>query len=123
MAYLGSTAASSVSNPPRCLVPRFAGVPATTSLSTGNGGTAGSPYRQQGGAVWLYSSSHGSSEACDSNFFSDAWFLGIRPGDALWGIQWTTAGSSVVQYFGVFTACSTNGANLTTGSLITSTFN
>lgn len=120
MAYLGSTAASSVANPPRALISRFAGVPASTQLSTAVGGNT---YREQGGGVYFYSSSHGSSAACDTNFFTDAWYLGIRPGDALWGVQWTTLGSSVVQYFGVFTSVSTAGANISTGSLITSTFN
>lgn len=123
MAYLGSTQATSLANPPRCIVSRFAGAPASTQLSTGvPSDGARSAYATQGGAVWLYSSSHGSSAACDSNFFSDAFYIGIRPGDVLWGVQWTTLGSSVVQYQGVFTSVSTAGANLSTGSLITSTF-
>ena len=119
MAYLGSTQASSVANPPRLLVPRFAGVPASTQLSTAVGGNV---YREQGSALWIYDSSHGSSEACDSNFFTDAWYIGIRPGDRLWGCQWTTLGSSIVQYFGFFRSVSTAGANISTGSLITSSF-
>lgn len=119
MAYLGSTESSSVANPPRCLVPSFSGIANTTSLSTANGANT---YREQGGALWLYSSSHGSTEAMDSNFFTDAWQLGIKPGDILMGVQWTTEGSSLVQYQGAFASVSTAGANLSTGGTITSTF-
>lgn len=119
MAYQGSTAASSVSNPPRLIVPRFAGIPASTQLSTGVGTNI---YREQGSALWLYVSSHGSTEAMDSNFFSDGWYIGMRPGDILLGMQWTTLGSSLVLYMGGIRAVSTAGAALTTGGTFTSTF-
>jgi len=124
MAYLGSTQATSLSNPPRCIVSRFANVPASTQLSTAvpSDGSR-SAYNYQGGAVWLYASSHGSTQVQDSNFFSDAWYIGIRPGDLLIGYQWTTLGSSIVTYMGVFASVSTAGANLSTGGTISSTFN
>src|SRR5687767_12024551 len=110
MAYQGSTASSSVANPPRCIVPRFSGAPASTQLSTGVPSDGGrSPYNTQGGAVWLYASSHGSTEVQDSSFFTDAWYIGIRPGDILLGYQWTTLGSSMVMYMGVFRSVSTAG--------------
>lgn len=123
MAYLGSTQATSLANPPRCLISAFAGAPGSTQLSTGvpSDGVR-SAYNTQGGSVWLYASSHGSTEVQDSNFFSDAWYIGIRPGDLLLGYQWTTLGSSIVFYAGVFRSVSTAGANLTTGGSITSTF-
>ena len=120
MAYQSSTAASSVANPPRCLVPSFSGLAGTTNLSTANGANT---YREQGGGLWFYASSHGSTQVQDSNFFTDAKDLGIKPGDVLLGFQWTTAGSSIVTYMGVFAAVSTAGANLSTGGTITSTFN
>lgn len=124
MAYLGSTQATSLANPPRAILSRFSGAPASTQLSTAvPSDGARSAYNTQGGAVWGYWSSHGSSEVCDTNFFSDAWYIGIRPGDILLGVQWTTLGSSIVMYQGVFRSVSTAGANLTTGTLITSTFN
>ncbi len=119
MAYLGSTEASSVANPPRVLIPSFSGISNTTNLSTANGANA---YREQGGGVWLYSSSHGSTETMDSNFFTDGKELGMKPGDLLFGVQWTTAGSSQVIYFGVLDAVSTAGTNLSTGGTVTSTF-
>lgn len=120
MAYLGSTQATSVANPPRLLIPRMGGVPASTQLSTAVGGNT---YREQGGAVWLYSSSHGTTQCQDTAFFTDAWYIGIRPGDLLMGVQWTTLGSSTVFFMGAFTAVSTAGANLSTGGTVTSTFN
>lgn len=119
MAYLGSTESSTVANPPRCLVPSFSGLKGTTSLSTANGGNT---YREQGGGLWLYSSSHGSTETMDTGFFSDAQQLGMRPGDVLLGVQWTTAGSSLVSYIGVIGDVSTAGAALSTGGTMTSTF-
>lgn len=119
MAYQGSTAASSVANPPRSLISRFAGVPASTQLSTGVGNNV---YREQGGGFWLYVSSHGSTACMDTNFFTDAWYIGIRPGDFLIGMQWTTLGSSLVTFIGAFASVSTAGANITTGGTITSSF-
>ena len=119
MAYLGSTESSSVANPPICLIPSFSGISNTTNLSTANGGNT---YREQGGALWLYRSSHGSTETMDSNFFSDAFYLGMKPGDVVLGFQWTTAGSSTVLYMGVLDSVSTAGANLSTGGTMTSTF-
>ena len=123
MAYLGSTQLSSLANPPRCLISGFAGTPASTQLSTAipSDGVR-SAYASQGGAVWLYISSHGSTEVQDTNFFTDAKQLGIRPGDLLLGYQWTTLGSSMVFYAGPFRSVSTAGANLSTGGTITSTF-
>ena len=125
MAYLGSTQATSLANPPVCINPGVIarGNPGSTALSTAipSDGSR-SAYATQGGATWRYVSSHGSTEVCDTAFFSDAWYIGIRPGDRLEGLQWTTAGSSLVSYSGYFASVSTAGANLTTGGIITSTF-
>ncbi len=125
--YVGSTAASSVSNPPRCLVPRFAGAPNSTQLSTAVPSDGGaSPYRTQGGALWLYSSSHLTTDITTANFFTDAWYIGMRPGDIVMTLSWTTAGSSMVFGIGALSAVSTAGAALSTlgngGGYITSTF-
>lgn len=123
MTYLGSTAATSLANPPRCLISGFAGQPKSTQLSTAvPSDGARSAYNSQGGGVWLYASSHGSTEVQDTNFFTDAQRLGIRPGDIMLGAQWTTLGSSIVFYMGMFRSVSTAGANLSTGGSITSTF-
>ena len=123
MSYLGSTQASSLQNPPRAVISRFAGTPLSTQLSTAvPSDGAASAYRVQGGGLWLYSSSHGSTETMDTSFFSDAYYIGMRPGDVVIGTQWTTLGSSTVIWMGVITSVSTAGAALSTGGTITSTF-
>jgi len=125
MAYLGSTQASSLANPPRLLIGSgtFSGNNGSTVLSTGvPSDGARSAYNVQGGNVWLYTSSHGSTELMASNFFTDAKYIGMRPGDLLLGMQWTTAGSSMVVYMGGIATVSTAGAALSTGGTITSTF-
>lgn len=126
MAYLGSTQATSLANPPRLLVGSgvFSGNFGSTVLSTAvpSDGSR-SAYNIQGGNVWLYISSHGSTEVMASNFFTDAKQLGMRPGDIMLGMQWTTAGSSIVMYLGGIATVSTAGAALSTGGTMTSTFN
>jgi hypothetical protein len=123
MAYSGTTAASSVSNPPRGLVSRFAdsGLNSTT-LSTAIPASGGaSPYRTQGGGLWVYSSSHPSSTVLADNFFTDAKPLGMHPGDVLFIQKWTTAGSSVTLTLATVVSVSTAGALMSTSQYISST--
>lgn len=117
MAYSGSTAASSVSNPPRLLMGRLQGVPSTTGLSTSNPGQG-----SQGGSVWYYSSTNTSTQLQASTFFSDGWYLGMRAGDALIACSFSSAGSTVNVSFGVITDASTSGCGMSTGSVMTSSF-
>lgn len=117
MAYSGTTAASSLSNPPRKLVEGVAGNAGTTGLTTTPGAPGG-----QGGALWFYSSTNMTTDIVASNFFSDGKQLGMRPGDMVIGVQFSSAGSSVTSFQGAITGVSSNGASLSTGSLITSTF-
>lgn len=129
MAYLSSTEASSVANPPRVIVSRFAGAEATTAakvsaLSTGIPADGGaSPYRTQGISVWAYASSHGTASLVDDDFFTDAYKLGMRAGDVVIGTHWTTLGSTPLISLGVIDYVSTAGAGIpSTNSMITSTF-
>ena len=117
MAYSGSTAASSVANPPRLLVGRFQGVPGTTGLSTANPGQG-----SQGGSLWYYASTNTSTQLQSTTFFSDGWELGMRAGDALIGVSFSSAGSTVNVSFGVITNASTSGCGMSTGSVMTSSF-
>lgn len=118
MAYSGTTAASSVSNPPRMVVGASIGeVPGTTGLST----APASP-GNQGGQMWFYSSTNLTTDLVASNFFSDGYYLGMRPGDLVMGVQFSSAGSTVTTFQGAVTGVSTSGASLSTGSLMTSTF-
>ncbi len=117
MSYSGTTAGSSVSNPPRLLTGGLATQPATTGLST-----AAASQHQQGGNLWFYSSTNKTTDIKASNFFSDGKKLGMRPGDTVIGNWFTSAGSSVVNFMGTIVSVSTSGASLSTGSLMTSTF-
>jgi hypothetical protein len=56
----------------------------------------------------------------DANFFSDAYYLGMKQGDIVMGCQAT--GSSVGVYMGVLGAVTTAGAALaSTGGILSST--
>jgi hypothetical protein len=109
MAYFGATAASSVMNPPQCI---------SQPLTRGSSALTGNKPQ-----VWLYSSTNATTDMTASNFFSDAWYLGMRPGDIVQGTQYTSAGSSVISFQGSIAAVTTAGAALSTGGTMTSTFN
>lgn len=117
MAYSGSTASSTLANPPRKLMDGIAGNQGTTGLTTAPNVPGG-----QGGAVWVYNSTNLTTDLVASNFFTDGKYLGMRPGDIVMGAQFSSAGSSVTTFMGVITGVSTSGASLSTGSLMTSTF-
>ena len=117
MSYSGSTALSSVSNPPRLLVGPLSTIPATTGLTTG-----AADQHQQGGQLWFYSSTNLTTDVLASNFFTDGKALGMRPGDIVMGNQFSSAGSSIETFIGSITGVSTSGASMSTGSSFTSTF-
>lgn len=108
MSYSGTTAASSLSNPPIKIASSLGGGLNTTST----GGT--------GGNLWLYMSSHSSTQLTDSNFFTDANAIGMKTGDLV--IFSGSTGSSVAVGIGVLGAVSTDGAALaSTGGIVSST--
>lgn len=119
MAYSGTTAATTLVNPPRRLIGGLATPPGTTGLSTAPTNGPGG----QGGSVWVYTSTNATTDITASNFFSDGYYLGMNPGDLVMGSQFTSAGSSVISFWGAITGVSTSGASLSSGSLVTSTFN
>jgi hypothetical protein len=129
MAYFGTTAASSQSNPPRQLVAPFACNPALTGstefLSTQGSTAANNPNGPGGGGggLWYYSSTNATTDMTASNFFSDGFYLGMRAGDVLMTASYTSLGSSVIAGFGIIVSVSTAGASLSTGSFNTSTAN
>ena len=109
MSYSGATAASSVANPPI----RIAGSVGGALAHTSTGGT--------GGGLWLYSSSNGTTELQGANFFTDAYYLGMKKGDMIMGVCCT--GSSACVYVGAVGAVTTDGAAISsTGGSMTSTF-
>jgi hypothetical protein len=120
MAYSGATAASSLANPPRLVIAAgIAQFPASTGLTTNP--TAGP--NAQGGNLWYYSSTNLTTDIVASNFFTDGYYLGMKPGDMVTGVQFSSIGSSVTTFNGAIVGVSTSGAYMSTGSVMTSTFN
>ena len=109
MAYFGTTAATSASNPPMKIGGGFGG---TIQGSTTTGG---------GMACWFYSSTNLTTDMTASNFFTDARRLGMNQGDLVLGTQFTSAGSSVISFMDVLGAVTTSGAALSTGGTMSST--
>lgn len=111
MAYNGTTAASSVANPPVCLVRGVGGNLNTLGSSVG------------GSALWLYSSSNSATEASSGTnsgtFFTDAYYLGMKSGDVMMMV--CSTGSSIGFAIGVIGNVSTAGAYMSTGSQTNST--
>lgn len=96
--YQGTTAASSVSNP---------AMDVTAQL--GGGGNQTSP----GNRIWIYNSTNTSTEFTAVNFFSDGYYLGMKPGDVVIGVYTSSAGSTTITpYLAAVGAVSTSGATL-----------
>jgi hypothetical protein len=108
MAYAGSTAATP--NPP---------VLVASGLGIGRGSSALTGQNKQ---LWLYNSTNQTTDIVAASFFTDGWYLGMRPGDIVIGTQYSSAGSSVISFVGSISAVTTAGATLSTGGLMTSTF-
>lgn len=119
MAYSGSTAASTVTNPPINVISVVGGRIQNSSSALSSGIVVGG-----GGDVWLYNSTNLTTDMTVANFFSDAYYLGMKQGDIVMGAQAAAAGSTTqIAYFGILGAVSTAGAALSTGGTMTSTFN
>lgn len=113
MAYSGTTAASSVANPPNLIASSLGG-----RLTAGSSATVGS-----GGNVWLYSSTNLTTDMTVASFFSEAFYIGMKQGDIVLGAQASSAGSTTqIAFVGVLGAVTTAGAALSTGGTMTSTF-
>ena len=129
MSYYGSTQSSSIANPPRQLVAPFAqnaALAGSTEYLSTQGSTAANNANAPGGGgggLWFYSSTNATTDITASNFFSDGFYLGMRAGDVVIGNQFSSLGSSVTTFTGSIVSVSTAGASLSTGTLITSTFN
>lgn len=109
MAYYSSTEGSSIANPPVRI-----GGPIGGNLNTSSTGGAG-------GQLWIYNSSNGTTDTLVANFFTDAYYLGMRKGDIV--ICQGCTGSTVNILIGVLGAVTTAGACIgSTGSFISSTF-
>ena len=114
MAYSGSTAASSLANPPSVVV-------------TGHIGgrfAANSTAVASGRRIWLYNSSDATSLWSTPGYFTDGKTLGMNPGDLLLGVSWTTQGTTgYISVFGVLGSTNSSaGFNVSTDGTVTSTF-
>jgi hypothetical protein len=123
MAYLGTTQASSVSNPPiRIWGGMGAGVDVritggTTMYVSGAG--VGRNFGQQG---WVYHTTDITSAVLASGYFTDAKVLGVRPGDVFTFVQQATSvPSSQMLRFNVVSQVTSDGAAFSTASFISGT--
>ncbi|MEE9528426.1 MAG: hypothetical protein V3V88_00035 [Dehalococcoidia bacterium] len=119
MAYVGSTAASSAVNPPRLVTGSFHARPGTTGLL----GILTTSQNQQasGGNLWTYVSTNASTSMNDATNFTDGWTLGMRPGDIVMSVCYTS-GSTHTLNISVVTDASSAGVTLSTGSRISSSY-
>lgn len=119
-AYSGTTAASSVSNPP-ILVSRIAGARTVLGTTQSTQWSSASP-RSGGLGLWQYNSTNLTTDLTAAGFFSDGQALGMQIGDILIFSQYTSAGSSFITGMGTLsTTLSSAGFNLITLGTITST--
>jgi len=114
MTYVGTTAESSVRNPPRRIDSGL--------LSQRNRGESTSI--NEGGALWTYTSSNLTTSLITTGFFSDGALLGMRNGDiVIANTQSTQSSTGSILFLGVVTGVSSTSdvASLSTEGYITST--
>lgn len=110
MAYVGTTAGATSSNPPIQIARGLAGNIFGSSVGWGTG-------------MWLYHTTDASTVMEAPTYFTDAFYLGMRQQDIVMGAAACSIGSTVpVAYFGILGAVTTAGAGLSTGGTFTSTF-
>jgi hypothetical protein len=114
MAYSGTTAASSVSNPPARI--------GNSLISQRNINESTSV--AEGGSLWTYTSTNLTTDLATSGFFSDGKELGMRTGDIVIAATYSTASTTSFELvIGMITGVSSAGAQLSTANgIITSTF-
>ena len=112
MGYQGSTELSSIANPPRCLGgANMWGKRSTTVLTSS---------KVVGQNVWLYNTTDGSTELISNTYFTDGYYIGMRPGDLIFGSIDT--GTSATMYGGVIGPVTTAGCGISsTNAYISST--
>ncbi len=121
MAYLGSTEASSVANPP-LLMFGIMGASADTRIAGSTGLFLSNNYKQSstatyqegrcfGGRIWAYYTTDTSTAVLNSGYFTDAGAIGMRPLDAVMiTAVATTASTNSCLRWSYVTSISTAGA-------------
>lgn len=132
MAYSGSTAATTLQNPP--VVAYAFGLSPYSNVNNAVVSSTASPLFG-GNRLWHYASTDSSTLVQNTGYFTDGGTLGMRNGDVLFNIGATSVGStSVTLQIGILMTTTTAGSSnlspinfaafgLTTGGAITSTFN
>jgi len=122
MAYNGSTAASSIANPPVLMF----GTNASVDQRIPGSGTTGSTIymnnaykastsvysegRAFGGQLWGYWSTDNTTAIASSGYFSDAGPLGMRPGDMILAVGSSGGAGTVITRLLTISNISTSGA-------------
>ena len=115
MAYSGTTAGSTLANPPVLMASAMGG------KIVNNGSTQGGTGAGAGCNIWLYTSTNGTTEFFGSNYFSDAYYIGMRAGDVVICVGDTA--STIGLLMGIMGPITTaGGAIRSTGTMISSTF-
>lgn len=122
MAYLGTTAASSVSNPPVRIAGTMAGI---DQRIPGTGTTGSTIYmnnawrastsvysegRAFGGQIWGYWSTDNTTAIATTGYFTDAGMLGMRPGDVVIAVGCTGGAGTMITRILTVQHISTSGA-------------
>lgn len=102
MAYSGSTAASSIANPPSMFqIPGIAGKRSTGILSS---------TKLKGWNVWVHRTTDSSTDLISNTYFTDGFYLGMREGDLIMGVACT--GSSASVFMGIIGPVTTDGCGI-----------
>lgn len=121
MSYSGSTAGSTLANPPMLISSGM------SKVALNNGSTVNGAGKGSGAQLWLYSSTNSATEASSGTnsgtFFSDAYYLGMKNGDVVIMVGATAATTLGIAIGAVQGITSTGaGGYISTGSIITSTY-
>jgi hypothetical protein len=123
MSYSGTTAASSVANPPLNLLRPMAQITNASGNVLGSSlqNATTSYYLQGGCGLWYYCSSDASTLLQAAGYFTDGQQLGMRMGDILINVVQTSLGTSPTFNIGVLmTTNSTAGWNIPIGAALAS---
>lgn len=121
MSYSGSTAGSTLANPPMLISSGMA------KVALNNGSTIIGAAKGSGAQLWLYTSTNSATEASSGTnsgtFFSDAFYLGMKNGDVVIMVG-ATAATTVGIAIGVIQGITSTGGGgyMSTGSQVSSTF-
>lgn len=123
MSYSGSTAGSTLANPPILL----AGAPMNRLIVNAGSTLNGAAGTGAGAQLWMYTSTNSATEASSGTnsgaFFADGYALGMRNGDVVIMVG-ATAATTPGLAIGVIQGLTSTGAGgyISTGSQVSSTF-